>query len=66
MLASILATGGTSAATTIEWSNLITASSLQPLTDAIQAVLPIVLPVSIGVVAIRKGVSFVLGMIRSA
>lgn len=65
MLASILATGGTTA-TTIDWSNLITANSLQPLTDAIQAVLPIVLPVSIGVVAIRKGVSFVLGMIRSA
>ena len=58
--------GEGSSAVTITWSNLITSETLAPLTDAIQAVLPIVLPVSISVVAIRKGVSFVLGMIRSA
>lgn len=65
MIASILASGGATVPT-IDWSTLITSDALAPLTSAITSVLPIVLPVSIGVVAIRKGVSFVLGMIRSA
>ena len=65
MFTYLLGAGGSST-TGVDWATLITSETLAPLTDAIEAVLPVVLPVSVGIVAIRKGVSFVLGMIRSA
>lgn len=34
--------------------------------DTISAVVPVALPVAVGVLAIRKGFSFLIGMIHSA
>ena len=36
------------------------------LTQTIEAVIPIALPISVGLVGIRKGISFLLSMIRGA
>ena len=45
---------------------IVTADMMGGVLDEIIALLPIVLPVMIGFVAIRKGVSFVLNMLHSA
>lgn len=47
-------------------STVITAEMLGGVLDEVVACLPIVVPVSIGFIAIRKGISFVLGMLRRA
>lgn len=39
---------------------------LSGVLDEIIALLPVVLPVSIGFIALRKGISFVLNMLHSA
>ena len=44
----------------------ITNTMLQGVLDEVVGILPIVLPVVITFMAIRKGISFVLGMLRSA
>lgn len=50
-------------------SALLTAvqgSNISGVLDEVIGLLPTVLPVMIGFLAIRKGISFVLGMLRSA
>lgn len=52
--------------TTTVLSEIVTGSMLQGALDEIIALLPIVFPVVIGFLAIRKGIGFVLGAIRRA
>lgn len=47
-------------------STVITSTMVQGVLDEVVAVLPIILPVAITFIAIRKGISFVIGMLRSA
>lgn len=46
----------------MEW----TAAMFSGIADEITSAAPVVIPVAIGVLAIRKGISFVFGIIRSA
>ena len=39
---------------------------LSGITDEIKAVVPIALPVLVSVLALRKGISFLIGVLRSA
>lgn len=45
---------------------VFTAEMVGGVLDEVIAVIPIVIPVAITFIAIRKGISFVLGMLRSA
>lgn len=45
---------------------IITADMLGGVLDEIVGVLPIIIPVSIGFIALRKGISFVLGALKRA
>ena len=54
-----------STATTV-LSTVVTADMVGGVLDEVVSLLPIILPAAIGFIAIRKGVSFVLGMLRSA
>lgn len=47
-------------------SGIVTASMLSGVLDEIVGLLPVVIPVSIGFIALRKGISFVLGMLKAA
>lgn len=51
---------------TMVLADVITNTMLQGVLDEIIEVLPITLPVVITFMAIRKGISFVIGMLRSA
>ncbi len=46
--------------------NVVTAEMMGGVLDEIVGVLPVCLPVAIGFIGIRKGISFVLGVLRSA
>lgn len=48
--------------TGIQWGSI----DISPITSAISDAVPVVLPVIVGIAGIRKAVSFVVGMIRSA
>lgn len=45
---------------------VITSTMVSGVLNEITAVLPIILPVAITFIAIRKGIAFVIGMLRSA
>lgn len=45
-------------------SNSVTADMMNGIMEQITSLLPIVLPVLVGVLAFRKGLSFFIGMIR--
>lgn len=45
---------------------VFTAEMVGGVLDEVVGVIPIVVPVAITFIAIRKGISFVLGMLRSA
>lgn len=47
-------------------TGVVTSGMLDGVLNEIIALLPTILPAAIGFIAIRKGVSFVLGMLRSA
>ena len=49
-----------------ELSKVVTAEMVGGVLDEIIGLLPVIIPAMIGFIAIRKGVSFVLGMLRSA
>lgn len=53
------------AATTV-LSTIVTSSMLSGVLDEIVGLLPTVIPVMIGFIALRKGISFVLGMLKAA
>lgn len=56
---------GAVAATTV-LSNIVTGAMLQGVLAEITSLLPIVIPVIIGFIAIRKGISFLIGTLRGA
>lgn len=47
-------------------SEVITSGMVSGVLDQIIAVLPILLPAAISFIGVRKGIAFVLGMLRSA
>ena len=47
-------------------SNIVTSDMLGGVLDEIVNVLPVVLPVAIGFIGVRKGIGFVLGTLHSA
>ena len=47
-------------------SGIVTSSMLSGVLDEIVGLLPTILPVMIGFIALRKGISFVLNMLHSA
>lgn len=47
-------------------SEIITAQMLGGVLNEVTGVLPVVIPVMISFLALRKGISFVLSMLRSA
>lgn len=47
-------------------NTVFTAEMVGGVLDEVVGVIPIVVPVAITFIAIRKGISFVLGMLRSA
>ena len=55
---------GEAAATTL--SSVVTADLLGGVFDEIVALLPVCIPVMVGFIAIRKGISFVQGILHSA
>lgn len=57
---------GAAAAAATVLSEVVTSQMVGGVLDEVVGLLPIILPAMIGFVAIRKGVSFVLGMLRSA
>ena len=52
------------ASTTV--SGVVTSSMVSGVLNEVISLLPVMLPAMIGFIAVRKGVSFVLGMLRSA
>ena len=54
-----------SAATTV-LSTIVTADMLKGVLNEVTGLLPVVLPVMIGFIALRKGIAFVTSMVRSA
>jgi hypothetical protein len=47
-------------------SEIVTTAMLSGVLDEVTGVLPVVIPVMISFLALRKGISFVLSMLRSA
>ena len=47
-------------------ASIVTAEMIQGVLDQILALLPVLLPALIGFIAVRKGISFLLGSLRSA
>ncbi len=56
---------GAAAATTV-LSKIVTGTMLQGVLAEITSLLPIVIPVIISFIAIRKGISFLIGTLRGA
>ena len=54
----------TAAATTL--SSIVTAEMLSGVLDEILAILPVVIPVMIGFIGLRKAISFLQGVLHSA
>ena len=53
-------------AAAVDLSSIVTAEMLNGVLDQIVGLLPVVFPVMIGCLAVRKGVSFVIGALHSA
>lgn len=47
-------------------SGIVTSEMLGGVMDEVKGLLPVVIPVSIGYLALRKGLSFLLGTLRRA
>ena len=54
------------AVTTSVLSTIVTAQMLSGVLDEIVGLLPVVIPVMISFIALRKGIGFVIGSLRSA
>ena len=52
--------------TTSMLSKVVTADLLQGVLDEIVGLLPVCIPVMVGFIALRKGISFVQGILHSA
>ena len=58
--------GDTSAAVSAGLAAALKGVTLTGITDEIVGVLPVVIPVAITVLALRKGISFLMGTLRGA
>lgn len=56
----------TLAADTALLSGVFTSSNLSGIMNELIAVIPVVVPVAVSCLAVRKAISFVMGMIRQA
>lgn len=54
------------AGATTTLSTVVTADLLKGVLDEVVALLPVCIPVMIGFIALRKGISFVQGILHSA
>lgn len=66
MVASCFAADGDPAASTTTLNTIVTSDMLGGVLNEIIGLLPVILPVMIGFIALRKGISFVLNMLHSA
>lgn len=55
----------TSASTPVV-ASVVTAETLQGVLDELVALLPVIMPVTVSFIGIRKAISFVFGMLRAA
>ena len=55
---------GTGVATSL--STVVTSEMLQGVFNEILALIPVAIPVVVGFIGIRKGISFLIGILRSA
>lgn len=53
-------------ATAADLSSIVTAEMLSGVLDQIVGILPVVIPVMIGFIGLRKGISFLQGVLHSA
>lgn len=58
--------GETVAAATGVLSKIVTSSMLSGVLTEITSMLPVIIPALIGFIAIRKGISFLIGTLRGA
>lgn len=56
----------TAAAATTKLSTVVTAEALSGVLDEVVALLPVCIPVMIGFIGLRKGISFVQSLLHSA
>lgn len=54
------------AASALVLQSVVTADMVGGVLNEVVGLLPVIIPAMIGFIAVRKGVSFVLGMLRSA
>ncbi len=61
-LASVMNMIALEGSVTYNWGTI----DITPITDAIMSIIPVALPAVIAIAGIRKAISFLVGMIRSA
>ena len=62
----VFADGEEAASTSTALSSIVTSQMISGVLDEVIGLLPTILPVMIGFIALRKGISFVLNMLHSA
>lgn len=50
----------------MDWSTIVSAETIGGVLDGVKSLLPTLLPISVGFIGIRKGISFLLGTLRRA
>lgn len=60
----LIATTGTTTVQSL--SEVVTGDMMQGVFNEILSLLPIVIPVVVGFIGLRKGISFLMGILRSA
>lgn len=63
---SILKVVATAGATTTNLKDIVTAEMLSGVLDQVIGLLPVVIPVMIGFIALRKGIGFIREVLHSA
>lgn len=66
MVVTAIPAGAEATVPTVDWSTIITNSNVGGVLNGVVTSLPTLLPIAVGFIAIRKGISFVLGMLRRA
>lgn len=66
MLLSVLASGSGAATSANEVATALTNVDLSIMLEEVVNLLPVLLPTIVGFLAVRKGISFLMGMLRRA
>lgn len=66
MLLSVLASGSGAATSANEVATALTNVDLSIMLEEVVNLLPVLLPTTVGFLAVRKGISFLMGMLRRA